>query len=68
MCLLVLERKGKRATNIDVREKHQSVASHTPTDQGLNLQPKAGALTGDATHNFLVYGRTLQTTEPPARV
>ena len=31
------EREGKR--KMDVREKHQSVASRTCPDWGLNLQP-----------------------------
>ena len=41
---LILERGGGRKKegerNIDVREKHQSVASHTCPDLGLNPQPR----------------------------
>ena len=32
-------RGRERERNIDVREKHQLVASHTCPDQGLNSQP-----------------------------
>ena len=34
------EREEGRERNIDVREKHQLVASHIYNDQGLNLQPR----------------------------
>ena len=33
-------RGEERERNIDVRQKHQSVASPTLPDQGLNLQPR----------------------------
>lgn len=40
--MLILEREGgrkiKRTKNIIVKEKHQSVASHTCLDQGRNPQ------------------------------
>ena len=54
---MILEREqrreggGESERDINVREKHQSVASHMCT------------LTGDRTHNLLVYGLTLQQTE-----
>ena len=42
--ILVLERgegrERERERNIDGREKHQSVASHTHPNQGPNLQPR----------------------------
>ena len=62
--------KGKRWGE---REKHRyerdiSVASCMLTDQGSNFQPRCiCALTGDQTHNLLVYGMTLQPTESPAQ-
>ena len=34
------ERERERERNIDVREKHQSVASRMLPDQGSNLQPR----------------------------
>ena len=33
-------RERERKTDVDVREKHLSVASHTCPDQGLNLKPR----------------------------
>ena len=46
LCLLILEREERRERererNIDVREKHQSVASRMLPDQGSNLQPRYG--------------------------
>ena len=33
------ERETETATDIDVREKHQLVATHTRPDQGPNPQP-----------------------------
>ena len=33
------ERERERERNIDVRKKHQSVASHTHPDRGSNPQP-----------------------------
>ena len=33
-------KKKERERNIDVREKHWSVASHTHPDWRLNLQPR----------------------------
>ena len=38
--LLVLERGRERERNIDVKEKHQLIASHMCPDWGLNLQPR----------------------------
>ena len=52
MCLFILgkeegtererkkEREKERKRNINVRDKHQLVASHSCLDQGLNLQPR----------------------------
>ena len=33
-------REKEKERNIDVREKHRSVASHTHPDQGPNAQPR----------------------------
>ena len=38
ICSLIFRDK-KRKKNIDVREKHQSVASRTCPNPGLNMQP-----------------------------
>ena len=54
------ERKGEteRERNIDVREKHQLVASRTCTNQGLNLQPKYVPWLGTEPQPFGVWGNT----------
>ena len=54
-CILILERwegrEKERERNIDVREKHQSGASHKRPDQGPNLQC---ALTRNRTGDLLL--------------
>ena len=55
------ERGGERDT--DVRKKHQLVASWL----GIKPTTQVFALTGDRTHNVLVYGTKIQPTEPPGQ-
>ena len=55
------KRGRERESSIDVREKHQLVASRMLPDQGLN------PATQDQTHNLSVYGTVLQPTEPPGQ-
>ncbi|XP_036886129.1 DNA primase small subunit isoform X2 [Sturnira hondurensis] len=57
--------KGKRERDMDLeREKHHLVASCTYPNLGSNCNLGI-ALTGNGTRNLLVYGMTLQPTEPP---
>ena len=60
--------KGRgRGRNIDVWEKHWSVASHMLSDWRLNLQPRYVPWPGTEPATFLVYGTMLQPTEPPSQ-
>ena len=47
-------RKRRRERDINVREKHRSIASHSCPDQGSN-------------HNLLVYGMMPQPTKSPGQ-
>ena len=55
-------REGERERNIDVREKHQLVASHTHPNWGPNLQARYVPSLGIEPTTFLVYGMMLQPT------
>ena len=62
------ERETERERNTDVRHKHQSVASPSPVSwPRIGPATEVCALTGNWTHNLLVYGMTLQPTEPPGQ-
>ena len=60
-------REKERERNIDVREKRQSIASHTHPNWGSKPATWACALTGNWTCNLLVYRMMLQPTEPPGQ-
>ena len=57
-------KETEKERNIDAREKHQLAASHTHRNWGNKPKIQACALTGNWTHDLLVYGTTLQLTKP----
>ena len=60
------ERKTERERNIQVREKHQSVASHTCPDQGIEYAPHT-CPDQESHRQPLTLGDNAPRTEPPAR-
>ena len=66
-CLLILEREGKAGggRNIDVTEKHPSVASQMCPDQRSNRQPRYVSWLGTQPTAFGIQEDA--PTEPPAK-
>ena len=58
------ERERLKERNIDMREKHWSVASLNLPQQGIEPTTWVCALIGNQTCHLSVYGSTLQPTEP----
>ena len=64
ICLLILERGNEREKHkCERKTKHWWPPIHAPT--GIKPATWVCVLTGNRTHNPLVYGMTLQPTEPP---